>query len=396
LDFSLPEEVLKLRATVKAFIEKTVDPRAREIEENDHVPEELISASKELGLFALSIPEEYGGLGLGMVGKAAVYEELGKTSNAFTTVIGCHTGIGSVGIVELANEEQKRRYLPKMARGELVGAFALTEPEAGTDAANVQTTAVRDGDRFILNGQKRYITNGPIADVVTVMASTDRDRGPKGITAFIVESSAPGFRVGEVDNKMGLRGSYTGELFFEDCEVPAENVLGEEGRGYVNALKVLANGRAGLPARNLGSCTKLLELSLAHAKTREQFGKPIFEQQVIQHYLAEMALEIEALRTTVYRVAWMVDQGASIIKEAAMAKLFGSEVYNRVADKAVQIHGGAGYMREHEIERYYRDGVSAQVRLAGGRRRRGRHRGHNHRRGQPGRVLVRLGRGSRG
>lgn len=355
MDFSLPEEVLELRASVKDFVEVTVDPRAREIEETDHIPEELIEASKELGLFALSIPEEYGGLGIGMVGKCAVYEELGKTSNAFTTIIGCHTGIGSVGIVELANEEQKRRYLPSMARGERVGAFALTEPDAGTDAANVQTTAVRDGGRFVLNGQKRYITNGPIADVVTVMASTDPGQGPRGITAFIVESGFPGFRVGRADDKMGLRGSYTGELFFEDCEVPAENVLGEEGRGYANALGVLANGRAGLPARNLGSCVKLLELSLEHAKTREQFENPIFEQQIIQHYLAEMALEIEALRSTVYRVAWMVDEGVSVIKEAAMAKLFGSEVYGRVADKAVQIHGGAGYMREHEIERYYRD-----------------------------------------
>jgi acyl-CoA dehydrogenase len=355
LDFSLPREALQYKESVSEFVADTVDPRAREIEENDRIPEELLEASKELGLFALSIPEEYGGLGLDMVGKCAVYEELGKTSNAFTTVIGCHTGIGSVGIVALADEEQKRRYLPKMARGEWIGAFALTEPNAGTDASNVQTTATRRGDGYLLNGQKRYITNGPIADVVTVMASTDPDRGPRGITAFIVEKDFPGFRVGKVDDKMGLRGSYTGEIFLEDCEVPADNVLGGEGRGYANALKVLANGRAGLPARNLGSCLKLLDLSMQHAKTREQFGKPLFEQQVIQHYLAEMALETEALRSLVYRVAWMVDASENVMREAAMVKLFGSEVYNRVADKAVQIHGGAGYMREHEIERYYRD-----------------------------------------
>ena len=351
----LSSRAVELRNATREFVEREVEPRAREIEDTDRIPEELIERAKEIGLFAMSVPEEYGGLGLTMTGKVAVYEELGKTSNAFTTVIGCHTGIGSVGIVELASEEQKRRYLPRMASGELTGAFALTEPEAGTDAANVQTRAVRDGDKFVLNGHKRYITNGPIADVVTVMASTEPEKGPRGITAFIVESGFDGFSVGEHDDKMGLRGSYTGELFFEDCEVPAENVLGEEGRGYANALRVLAAGRAGLPARNLGSCQKLLELSLAHAKTREQFGAPIFEQQIIQHYLAEMAVEIEALRAMVYRVAAKVDSGERIIKEAAMVKLHGSEVYNRIADKAVQIHGGAGYMKEHQIERYYRD-----------------------------------------
>lgn len=352
---TLSDRASELRDATRKFVENEVEPRAREIEEENRIPAELLERAKEIGLFAISIPQEYGGLGLSMTEKVAVYEELGRTSNAFTTVIGCHTGIGSVGLVELANEEQKRRYLPGMARGELVGAFALTEPEAGTDAANVQTRAVRDGDKFVLNGQKRYITNGPIADVVTVMASTEPEKGPRGITAFIVERGMAGFSVGEHDDKMGLRGSYTGELYFEDCEVPAENVLGEEGRGYANALRVLAAGRAGLPARNLGSCQKLLELSLAHAKTREQFGGPIFEQQIIQHYLAEMAVEIEALRAMVYRVAAKVDSGERIIKDAAMVKLHGSEVYNRVADKAVQIHGGAGYMREHQIERYYRD-----------------------------------------
>lgn len=352
---AISDRAAKLRDATREFVENEVEPRAREIESENSIPGELLERAKEIGLFAVSIPEEYGGLGLSMTEKVAVYEELGRTSNAFTTVIGCHTGIGSVGLVELANDEQKRRYLPKMATGEMVGAFALTEPEAGTDAANVQTRAIRDGDKFVLNGQKRYITNGPIADVITVMASTEPAKGPRGITAFIVERGLPGFSVGEHDDKMGLRGSYTGELYFEDCEVPAENVLGEEGRGYANALRVLAAGRAGLPARNLGSCQKLLEMSLAHAKTREQFGGPIFEQQIIQHYLAEMAVEIETLRAMVYRVAAKVDSGERIIKDAAMVKLYGSEVYNRVADKAVQIHGGAGYMRENQIERYYRD-----------------------------------------
>ena len=361
MDFSLPKDVLELKEAVREFVSAEVDPRAQEIEETETIPEEILAQSRELGLFGLSIPKEYGGAGIGMVGKCAIYEEIGKTSNAFTTVIGGHTGIGSVGVVELGNEEQKRRYLPPMARGELIGAFALTEPQAGTDASNVKTRAVRKGDKFILNGQKRYITNGPIAGVVTVMAVTDPEAGPRGITAFIVEKDSPGFRVGKVDRKMGLHGSHSGELFFEDCEVPVRNVLGEEGRGYANALRVLANGRAGLAARNLGSCVKLLEMSMEQAMTREQFGAPIFEQQAIQHYLAEMALEIEALRSMTYRVAWMVNEGMNVIKEAAMAKLFGSEVYGRVADRAVQIHGGQGYMLEAGVERYYRDARIARI-----------------------------------
>ncbi len=361
MDFSLPEEVLRYKETVREFVSTVVDPRAGEIEATGEMPEEILVGARERGLFGLSIPEEYGGAGIGMVGKCAVYEEIGKTSNAFTTVIGGHTGIGSVGIVELGNEEQKQRYLPPMARGEMIGAFALTEPQAGTEASAIQTSAARRNGKYVLNGQKRYITNGPIADVVTVMAVTDPAAGPRGITAFIVEKDFSGFRVGKVDRKMGLHGSHSGELFFEDCEVPEENVLGETGRGYANALKVLANGRVGLAARNLGSCIKLLEMSIRHAMTREQFGGPIFEQQAIQHYLSEMALEIEVLRSMTYRVAWMVDEGMNVIKEAAMAKLYGSEVYGRVVDRAVQIHGGQGYMEEAEIERYYRDARIARI-----------------------------------
>ena len=361
MDFSFPKEVQEYRERVRKFVSTRVDPRAQEVEESGKMPEEILAGARELGLFGLSIPKEYGGAGIGMVGKCAIYEEVGKTSNAFTTVVGGHTGIGSVGIVELGNEEQKKRYLPPMARGELIGAFALTEPEAGTDASNVKTTAVRKGDKFVLNGHKRYITNGPIAALVTVMAVTDPKAGPRGITAFIVERDFPGFRVGKTDRKMGLHGSHSSELFFEDCEVPVQNVLGEEGRGYASALKILTNGRAGLAARNLGSCVKLLEMSMKHATTREQFGGPIFEQQAIQHYLAEMALEIEALRSLTYRVAWMVDEGMNVVKEAAMAKLFGSEVYGRVVDRAVQIHGGQGYMFEGQVERYYRDARIARI-----------------------------------
>lgn len=355
MDFQLPEDIQLLKQGVREFIDNEVEPYAMEIEEKNEIPEHIIEKSKEMGLFALSIPEEFGGLGLNMVGKCAILEEIGRTHNGFTTVIGGHTGIGGVGIVELGTAEQKKKYLPEMATGEKIGAFALTEPQAGSEASNLKTTAVKKGDKYILNGSKHYITNAPIADIFTVMAVTDPDKGAKGMTSFIVEKDTPGLSIGKIERKMGLHGSHSSEVFFENCEVPAENVLGKEGEGYVNALKILANGRAGLAARNLGSADKLLEMSLDYAHNRVQFGKPIFEQQIIQHYLAEMALEIETLRSMVYRVAAMVDDKKKVIKEAAMVKLFGSEVYGRVADKAVQIHGGLGYISEYPIERFYRD-----------------------------------------
>jgi acyl-CoA dehydrogenase len=355
MDFTLSSDLMEMKKSIRDFVDFVVDPIADQIEKEDRIPDHIMKMSREMGLFGLSIPEEYGGLGIDMVGKCAIYEEIGRTSNGYTTIIGAHTGIGTVGIVEMGNEEQKRNYLPGLASGELIGAFALTEPSAGSHASAIKTRAVRKGNKYILNGSKHYITNGPIADVFTVMAVTDPDKGAKGITSFILEKDFNGFVIGKTEEKMGLRGSHSSEIFFEDCEVPVENVLGVEGLGYVNALKILANGRAGLAARNLGSCQKLLELSVKYAHEREQFGKPIFEQQIIQHYLAEMALDVEALRSMTYRVAWMVDQGMNVVKEAAMAKLYGSEIYNRVADVAVQIHGGIGYIKEYPIERYYRD-----------------------------------------
>ena len=355
MDFQLSPDVIEMKKSIRHFIDNTVDSIADQIEKEDRIPEHIMKMTKEIGLFGLSIPEQYGGSGLDMVGKCGIYEEIGRTSNGYTTVIGAHTGIGSVGIVEMGTEEQKRKYLPGMASGDIIGAFALTEPSAGSHAVALKTTAVRKGDKYILNGSKHYITNAPIAGLFTVMAVTDASKGAKGITSFLVEKDFNGFIIGKTEEKMGLRGSHSSEIFFEDCEVPAQNVLGQEGLGYVNALKILANGRAGLAARNLGSSQKLFELSVKYAHEREQFGKPIFEQQIIQHYLAEMALDLETLRSLTYRVAWMVDQGENIIKEAAMAKLLGSEIYNRIADKAVQIHGGIGYIKDFPIERYYRD-----------------------------------------
>lgn len=355
MDFLISEALQSMKKTVRQFVDKEVEPRAQEIEENDAIPEIIIKKAKEMGLFGLSIPEQYEGLGLGMVDKCLIFEELGRTHNGFTSLVGSHNGIGTMGIVMMGTEEQKSRYLPAMAKGDAIGAFALTEPNAGSDASNIKTTAVKRGDKWIINGSKHFITNGPVASTFTVMAMTDKSLKARGITAFIVEKEFPGFKVGTVEKKMGLKGSYTSEIIMEDCEVPAANLLGMEGQGYMNALKILANGRAGLAARVVGSCHKLIEMSVQYAKTREQFGKPIGENQAIQFMLADMLMETEAARALTLQTAWQVDQKMKVIKEAAMTKLFASETYCRVADKAVQIHGGMGYMQDFPIERFYRD-----------------------------------------
>nr|WP_304220116.1 acyl-CoA dehydrogenase family protein [Fredinandcohnia onubensis] len=347
--------ILEYQEKIRRFIESEVEPLAASIEENDMIPEKLVGMSKELGLFGLSVPDEYGGLGLSMVEKCAIYEELGKTHNGFTTLIGAHTGIGSMGIVQLGTHDQKKKYLPRMASGEWIAAFALTEQSAGSNASNIKTRAERKGDKYIINGSKYYITNAVGGHVFTVLAVTDQEKGAKGITAFIVEKSFPGFNVGKIDRKMGLRGSHSAELIFEDMEVPVENVLGEIGQGYVSALKILTNSRVGLAARNLGSAEKLLTYSLQHAHEREQFGVPLMELQAIQHMIADMSMQIETLRAITYRVAGLTDQNQRVVKEAAIAKLYASEVYNKVADLALQIHGGKGYMKDYPIERFYRD-----------------------------------------
>ncbi|BAC12644.1 acyl-CoA dehydrogenase [Oceanobacillus iheyensis HTE831] len=355
MNFELDEDIQIIKDNVRNFIQTEVEQVADNIERNNKIPDRIIELSKQMGLFGLSIPEQYGGLGIGMVGKCALYEEIGVTHNGYTTLIGAHTGIGTVGIVEMGNEQQKQKYLPLMASGEKIGAFALTEPEAGSNASALKTSAIKKKDKYILNGTKHYITNATEAEVFTVMAVTDPAKGAKGISSFIVEKSNLGFHVGAVEEKMGLKGSHSAEIILDDCEVSVENLLGEEGQGYVNALKILTNGRAGLAARNLGSCQKLLDMSTTYAIERQQFGTSIIDHQAVAHMLAEMAVEIEALRALTYKVAWMVDNGENVIKEAAMLKLYGSEVYNRVADKAVQVHGGIGYISDFPVERYYRD-----------------------------------------
>ncbi|MGW8426380.1 acyl-CoA dehydrogenase family protein [Peribacillus simplex] len=352
----LTKEMQQIKEMIRNFVEREVEPYAIQIEEEDTIPEHLVEKAKDLGLFGISIPEQYGGIGLNAVGKATVLEQLGRTHNGFVSLISAHTGIGSTGLVKLASEHLKNKYLPEMAAGTKIGAFALSEPGAGSDATNLATSAEKKGDYWVMNGTKHFITNGPIADVYTVFAITDKDKGAKGgITAFLVERDFPGLIVGKKDKKMGLRGSYTSQVIFEDCIIPVENVIGEVGMGYISALKILGEGRVGLAARSVGSSGKLIELSAKYAKERIQFGKPIADNQAIQWMLADMATETEAARALTMMAAQKIDEGKKVIKEASMAKLFASDVFNRVADKAVQIHGGMGYMAEYPVERFYRD-----------------------------------------
>ncbi|WHY59342.1 acyl-CoA dehydrogenase family protein [Peribacillus simplex] len=356
MTITLTKEMQQMKEMIRNFVEREVEPYAIQIEEEDAIPEHLVEKAKDLGLFGISIPEQYGGIGLNAVGKATVLEQLGRTHNGFVSLISAHTGIGSTGLVKLASEHLKKKYLPEMAAGTKIGAFALSEPGAGSDATNLATTAEKKGDYWVMNGTKHFITNGPIADVYTVFALTDKDKGAKGgITAFLVERDFPGLIVGKKDKKMGLRGSYTSQVIFEDCIIPEENVIGEVGMGYISALKILGEGRVGLAARSVGSSGKLIELSAKYAKERIQFGKPISDNQAIQWMLADMATETEAARALTMMAAQKIDEGKKVIKEASMAKLFASDVFNRVADKAVQIHGGMGYMAEYPVERFYRD-----------------------------------------
>jgi acyl-CoA dehydrogenase len=355
MDFSIPSEWRQLRELVRDFCDREVEPVWRSIEADDEVPERILKAAAEIGLFGLTISDQYGGLGLPMLAKALVYEELGRTHAGFTSIIGTHCGIGTTAIAMLGNEAQKRHYLPRLASGQWVGAFALTEPDAGSDAASIRTRAELQDGHWVLNGTKHFITNAHLARVFTVFAVTDRARGAKGISAFIVDRDAPGFGISRFQETMGLRGSHVAEVVMEDCRIPAESLLGEEGQGYTTALKTLAQGRVGIAARCVGAAEKVTELAVEYARERRQFGRPIAEFQLIQAHLAEMAAETAAARALAYQAAWLIDQGHPARREAAMAKLIATETYGRVVDRAVQVHGGAGYCRDFAVEHYYRD-----------------------------------------
>ncbi len=351
----LKPEVQSLCDEIRRFIAKEVDPRALEIEESDAIPADLMQMARELGLFGLTIPEQYGGIGLDLAGKCAVEEVMGLTHYGFATVIGNHTGISSTGIVALGNEAQKKKYLPRMASGEWVGCFALTEAEAGSDPAALRTTAVKKDGRWVINGEKIYITNAPQAGVFTVMAATDKAKGVKGISAFIVERGCKGLSVGRNELKMGMRGCNTAPVSFVDCEVPAENMLGPEGMGFVQALKTLTQGRVTLASRCVGMMDKLIAKSAEHMKLRTQGGHRLAEYQGLQWMLADMALARDAARLLTQRGIETLMRGERGSLEAAMAKLSATEALGRVVDAAVQIHGGMGYMREAGIETVFRD-----------------------------------------
>ncbi len=356
MDYELPENLRLMRDTARRFVKNELEPISQQVEEEEKIPENVVQKMREMGFFGLSIPEEYGGMGLGTLGECVMNEEFGKTNVCFRSRFGTNNGIGSQGILIDGTAEQKQKYLPRIASGEWTAAFALTEPNAGSDAANIQTKAEKKGDVYLLNGLKHFITNGDIADVVTVMAVTDKTKGPRGVTAFIVEKTFPGYSVGKIDKKMGIHGNNTSEIVFEDCQVPVKNIIGlEEGRGFVTAMKVLEKGRITIAAVCVGVAQYCLDASIAYSKQRVQFGKPICVNQAVQWMLADMAISIYTARQIVYHAAWCRDQKQRVTQQAAMVKVYCTEMVNRVVDSALQIHGGMGYMKESPIERIYRD-----------------------------------------
>jgi len=323
MDFEIPENVRLMRDTVRRFVKNDLDPISQQVEEEGKIPEPIVQKMRDLGLFGLSIPEEYDGMGLNTLGECVLNEELGRVNVAFRSRLGTNNGIGSQGILIDGTPEQKTKYLPRIARGEWTAAFALTEPNAGSDAANIQTKAEKKGDVYFLNGFKHFITNGDIADVVTVMAVTYKTKGPRGVTAFIVENTSPGYSVGKIDKKMGIHGNNTSEIVFEDCQVSATNIIGgEEGKGFVTAMKVLEKGRITIAAVFVGTAQYATDLSIAHAKQRVQFGKPIAANQAIQCMLADMAISIYAGRQMLYHTAWCRYQKQKVTQQAAMVKVF--------------------------------------------------------------------------
>ncbi|MEC3863269.1 acyl-CoA dehydrogenase family protein [Mesobacterium sp. TK19101] len=346
-----------LVATIRRFVDERLIPAEAAVAEADAIPPDIIEDMRALGLFGLTIPEEYGGLGLNMSDEVAMIFEIGRAAPAFRSIFATNVGIGSQGIVFDGTPEQKAAYLPRLAAGDLIGSFALTEPDAGSDAGSVRTTAVRDGDSYILNGTKRYITNGPIAGVFTVMARTDQSQpGARGVSAFIVDAGTPGLSTGKPEKKMGQQGAHVCDVIFEDCRVPASALIGGvEGVGFKTAMKVLDKGRLNIAATCVGLAERIIDDMMDYAVTRKQFGKPIADFQMLQVMFADSRAEAYAGRTMVEDAARRRDAGENIAVLASCAKMYASEMVGRVADRNVQVHGGAGYIREYRAEQLYRD-----------------------------------------
>ena len=355
MDFELSGEQAQLRKTVREFAERELGPHSREWDEKQGFPREVFSRLGGLGVAGCCWPEEYGGSGLSTLDWAVVMEELARVDAGVALSLAAHHSLCSAHVHLSGDEEQKRRFLPPLARGEKVGCWGLTEPGSGSDAGGMRTTAVRDGKHWVLNGSKNFITNGGIADTAVVMAVTDRAAGKKGISAIVVERGTPGFRSGKKEDKLGVRSSDTSELAFEDCRVPAENLLGREGMGFVDTLKILDKGRVGIAAFSVGIAQAALEASMRYALERKQFGHPIADFQALQFKVAEMATKTEASRLLTWRAASLADAERTHTAESAMAKLFASESSVEVALEAIQIHGGYGYLKDYPVERYLRD-----------------------------------------
>ncbi len=352
-----PDTLDGILDSIRKFVNEALIPREHEVAETDDIPLDVIQGMRELGLFGLTIPEEYGGLGVTMEEEVNIAFELGRTSPAFRSYIGTNNGIGSIGILLDGTEGQKSKYLPRLASGELIGSFCLTEPDAGSDAASLKTTAVMDGNHYVINGTKRYITNAPHAGIFTVMARTDAAiKGAGGISAFIVERDTPGISLGKPDKKMGQKGAHTSDVIFDNVRVPTEQLIGaEEGVGFKTAMRVLDKGRLHIAALSVGAAERMLADTLQYALERKQFGKPIAEFQLVQGMLADSKAEIYAARCMVLDAARKRDEGLVISTEASCSKMFATEMCGRVADRCVQVHGGAGYVSEYAIERFYRD-----------------------------------------
>ncbi|MGG4451555.1 acyl-CoA dehydrogenase [Brevibacillus porteri] len=361
MDFRLNEEQEMMRRMVRDFAQKEIAPFIPVMEETDQFPRQILKKMGEMGLMGIPIAEEWGGAGADFISYILAIHEISKVSATVGVILSVHTSVGTNPILYFGTEEQKRKYVTKLASGEYLGAFALTEPHAGSDASSIRTTAVKKGDEYILNGNKVFITNGGEADTYIAFAVTDSTKGTKGISAFIVDKDTPGFAVGKKEKKMGLHGSYTTELVFDNARVPAANLLGQEGEGFCIAMANLDSGRIGIAAQALGIAEAAVEYATEYARERKQFGQPIAKQQAIAFKLADMATKAEVARLLVYRAAWLRSQGISCGMEASMAKRFATDSAMELATEAVQIFGGYGYTREYPVERLFRDAKVTQI-----------------------------------
>ncbi|MGA1822468.1 MAG: acyl-CoA dehydrogenase [Thermoplasmatota archaeon] len=355
MDFRLTPEQRMLRDMVREFAQKEIKPKASEIDREEKFPWEIIRKMGKLGLMGMTVPQQYGGSGIDKISYNIVLEEIGRVCGSTGLTVEAHNSLGVGHIYEMGNEEQRNKYLPRLTGGEALAAWALTEPNAGSDAASLQTTAVPDGDEWVLNGTKQFITSGSLAEVVTVMAKTDKSKGARGISAFIVEKGTEGLKVGVEEDKMGLRGSVTSELILEDLRVPRENMLGEPGMGFIGAMKILDRGRTAVGSLAVGLAQGVLDECIDYSRQRQQFGRPISKFQAIQWMIADIATDVEAARLLVRQSADLEERDEPFGKEASMAKLFASEMAMRAAVKGVQIHGGYGYTKEYAVERFFRE-----------------------------------------